>query len=127
MKTDIQNRQDIILLVNTFYEKVARDAIIGPIFTNVANVDWDHHLPKMYSFWCTQLLDERTYAGNTMKIHEDLNAKATLMQYHFDGWVRIFVETVDELFSGVKAEEAKTRASQISALMHHRMRESERP
>ncbi len=127
MKTDIQNRQDIILLVNTFYEKVERDAIIGPIFTNVANVDWDKHLPLMYSFWCTQLLEEQSYAGNPMMVHEHLNKKHTLMQYHFDGWVRIFVETVDELFTGVKADEAKSRASQISSLMHHRMRESERP
>ncbi len=126
MRSDIRNREDIILLVNTFYAKVERDAIIGPIFTNVANVDWDKHLPLMYSFWCTQLLEEQSYAGNPMKVHEQLNKKHTLMQYHFDGWVRIFVETVDELFAGVKAEDAKLRASQISALMHHRMRESER-
>lgn len=126
MRADLRNREDIILLVNTFYEKVERDAIIGPIFTTVANVNWEKHLPLMYSFWCTLLLEERSYAGNPMQVHERLNTQHPLLQYHFDGWLRIFVETVDELFAGVKAEEAKSRASQIAVLMHHRMRESER-
>lgn len=125
MKPDITGRNDIILLVDTFYEKVSRDAVIGPIFTDVAKVNWDRHLPVMYSFWETQLLDGKTYAGNAMKVHADLNARHPLLQYHFDGWVRLFVETVDELFAGTKAEEAKTRGSQIAQLMHHKMRESE--
>lgn len=126
MKKDITTRQDIEQLVNIFYEKVARDAIIGPIFNDVVKVNWDRHLPLLYSFWETQLLDGKTYAGNAMQIHTDLNARHPLMQYHFDGWVRLFVETVDELFAGTKAEEAKTRGSQIAQLMHHKMRESER-
>lgn len=125
MKQDITDRNDIIHLVDTFYAKVSRDAVIGPIFTDVAKVNWDHHLPVMYSFWETQLLDGKTYAGNPMKVHADLNARYPLLQYHFDGWVRLFVETVDELFAGSKAEEAKTRGSQIAQLMHHKMRESE--
>lgn len=125
MKHDITDRNDIILLVDTFYAKVSRDAVIGPIFTDVAKVNWDHHLPVMYSFWETQLLNEKTYAGNPMKVHADLNARYPLLQYHFDGWVRLFVETVDELFAGTKAEDAKARGTQIAQLMHHKMRESE--
>ncbi len=125
MKKDITDRNDIILLVDTFYEKVARDAVIGPIFTVVANVNWEQHLPVMYSFWATMLLEEKSYAGNPMQSHAHLNRKHPLLQYHFDGWVRIFIETVDELFAGVKADEAKMRGSQIAELMHHKMRESE--
>jgi hemoglobin len=125
VKHDIADRNDIVLLVNTFYEKVARDAVIGPIFTDVARVDWDRHLPIMYSFWATMLLDEQSYAGHPMISHAELNKKQPLLQYHFDGWVRIFVETVDELFRGTKADEAKSRGAQIAQLMHHRMRESE--
>jgi len=60
-----------------------------------------------------------------MKVHADLNARHPLLQYHFDGWVRLFVETVDELFAGTKAEDAKARGTQIAQLMHHKMRESE--
>jgi hemoglobin len=125
MKHDIIDRNDIIVLVDTFYTKVSRDAVIGPIFTDVAKVNWDHHLPVMYSFWETLLLDGKTYGGNPMKSHEALNKQHPLLKYHFDGWVRLFVETIDELFAGMKAEEAKARGSQIAELMHHKMRESE--
>lgn len=125
MQHDITDRNDIVRLVNAFYDKVARDAVIGPIFTDVANVKWDHHLPVMYSFWETLLLDGKTYAGNPMRIHAALNKKHPLLEYHFDGWIRLFVETVDELFAGSKAEEAKTRGAQIAQLMLQKMRESE--
>ncbi|MDP1675628.1 MAG: group III truncated hemoglobin [Bacteroidota bacterium] len=125
MKNDITTRRDIEQLVNTFYDKVQRDAIIGPIFIHVAKVNWDHHLPIMYSFWAGILLEERTYVGNPMMIHEALNKKSPLLQYHFDSWVRLFYETVDELFAGRNAEYAKEQGSQIAQLMHHKMRESE--
>lgn len=125
MKKDISHRSDIELLVNSFYDKVKGDLTIGHIFTDVAKVDWDHHLPVMYSFWETLLLEEKTYAGNPMKTHGELNKKYPLLQHHFDGWVRLFVETVDELFAGSKAEEAKARGMHIAQLMHHKMRESE--
>jgi hemoglobin len=56
MKHDIENRDDIILLVNTFYSNVKQDKTIGYIFDEVAHVNWDEHLPKMYSFWASLLL-----------------------------------------------------------------------
>ena len=40
MKKDIANRDDIILLINTFYEKVKKDQVIGYIFNDVAKVNW---------------------------------------------------------------------------------------
>ncbi|WP_367274609.1 group III truncated hemoglobin [uncultured Lutibacter sp.] len=48
---DINNREDIELLVNKFYEKVKVDETIGYIFNEIANINWDKHLPKMYDFW----------------------------------------------------------------------------
>ena len=47
----INNREDIELLVNKFYEKVKVDETIGYIFNEIANINWDKHLPKMYDFW----------------------------------------------------------------------------
>jgi hemoglobin len=35
MKKDIENRQDIELLLNRFYEKVFKDDLIGRFFTEV--------------------------------------------------------------------------------------------
>ena len=40
MKKDIETRDDIELLVNSFYEKVKADPVIGHIFTDVFKVNW---------------------------------------------------------------------------------------
>lgn len=125
MKQDLTSRTDIELFVDTFYAKVVRNTLIGPIFTDVASVEWDHHLPVMYSFWETLLLNGRSYAGNPMASHAALNKTFPLRQHHFDEWVRILRETVDELFAGPVAEQAKARGTHIAQVMHHIMRESE--
>lgn len=51
MKKDIEDRKDIELLINSFYDKVKQDAIIGSFFTEVVQVNWEKHLPVMYNFW----------------------------------------------------------------------------
>ena len=48
MKKDIENREDIILLVNTFYNSVKENKTLGYIFNDVAKIEWESHLPKMY-------------------------------------------------------------------------------
>ena len=115
MKRDIETTDDIKTLINAFYEKVKADETIGYIFSDVANVDWDHHLPKMYAFWEFLLLGKDTYAGNPMAVHQELHQKTPLKEFHFDAWLKLFQETVDELFAGRVAEDAKSR-SQLIAL-----------
>lgn len=63
---DIENREDIILLVNTFYDDVKADKTIGDIFNKVVAVNWDEHLPKMYDFWEGILLGGGAFKGNPM-------------------------------------------------------------
>ena len=53
---DITTEADVRVLVDTFYEKVREDALLDPIFSDVAKVDWEHHLPKMYAFWNGMIL-----------------------------------------------------------------------
>ena len=114
---DIENRKDIELLVDTFYKKVLKDKTIGYIFNKVAKIDWEKHLPLMYNFWETTILHKASYKGNPMKIHIDLNVKEPLKKEHFDQWLSMFNETVDELFHGEKAELAKTRAVSIATVI----------
>lgn len=106
----LETRDDIKLLVDTFYAKVRQDSLIGPIFTDVAKVNWDEHLPKLYKFWADLLLGEDTYRGRPFPPHMKLN----LIPSHFEQWLRLFVATVDENFVGLKAEEAKGRALRIA-------------
>lgn len=121
MKTDITNRNDVELLVNTFYGKVKDNATLGYIFNDVAKVDWEHHLPKMYSFWASLLIGEHSYAGNPMVKHIALSQQTPLTQTQFTEWLRLFTQTTDELFAGPKAEEAKTRAADIARLMLYKI------
>lgn len=121
MKPDISSKEDIKLLVDTFYNKVQANATLGYIFNDVAKLNWDEHLPKMYSFWGSLLLQEHTYTGNPMKIHVELSKITTMSNAEFSEWLTLFSETVDELFEGSTAEEAKTRAANIARLMQHKI------
>ena len=118
---DIRERSDIERMVNDFYGKVRKDPDLGYIFDEVARLDWDAHLPRMYAFWSSILLGEHGYSGNPMRVHLILNQKVPLSEKAFSSWIRLFNETVDTLFSGEKAEEAKMRAESIAGIMKARI------
>ncbi len=117
MKKDIENREDIILLVNTFYDKVKPDETIGYFFNRVVDVDWEKHLPVMYNFWENIIFHTGGYSGNPMKLHMDLHQRSSMKKEHFNRWIHLFNETVDELFEGEKAEQARQRALSIATVM----------
>jgi hemoglobin len=120
---DIQTRDHIKLLIGRFYDKVRNDDIIGFIFNDIARVNWDRHLPVMYDFWETLLLDAATYKKNAMEVHYSLNRVFPLEQKHFDRWLLLFDETVEELFSGETASLARKKAKSIAALMQFKMKQ----
>jgi len=120
---DIQSRKDIEMLINSFYNKVKTDDTIGFIFNDIARVNWEKHLPVMYNFWETMLLDATSYRNNAMEVHYSLNRKISLNETHFQRWLELFSETVDELFSGKIAITAKTKAKSIASLMQYNMRQ----
>lgn len=117
MKKDIQTKEDIIQLVNVFYDKVRKNDILGYIFDEVAKTNWVEHLPVMYSFWGSILLGEKSFSGNPMKKHIELAEITDMTDKEFSEWLRIFYATIDELFEGQTAEEAKARAQNIARLM----------
>ena len=121
MKKDIHNREDIILLVDTFYKNVALNKQIGPIFTDVAKVDWSHHLPKMYDFWESILFGKAIYKGNPMLTHFALNEQTPLQTEAFETWKNLFFQTVDDLFVGENADLIKQKAQSIADLMHFKI------
>ena len=121
MKNDITNKGDIKLLVDTFYDKVKNNSVIVHIFNDIAKVDWEHHLPKMYSFWESLLLGEKGFTGNPMQKHIELSKLTAMTETQFSEWLLIFTQTTDELFEGIKADEAKTRAANIARLMLYKI------
>ncbi|MBU1374054.1 MAG: group III truncated hemoglobin [Bacteroidetes bacterium] len=121
MKKDIQNADDIKLLVDEFYKKAVEDKDLGHIFTDVAKVNWGHHLPIMYAFWESTLLGTPGYKGNPMDAHFKLNQKIELTGEHFSRWKSLFIQTVEENFVGEIAELAKDKAVSIADLMFYKI------
>jgi hemoglobin len=124
---EIETREDIELLVEEFYKKVKQDELIGYIFNNVENFNWDTHIPIMVSFWETILLDSGTYRGNPMLTHIQLNRKSPLSPEHFIRWKQLFFETLDENFVGSKVAEAKQRVESMAMLMQYKIDQSSKP
>jgi hemoglobin len=108
----ILNLDDVKKLVDSFYSKVREDDLLAPVFNARIEDRWPHHLEKMYTFWQTTLLGEHTYSGRPFPPHATL----PVGHQHFERWIKLFTETVDELFTGEKADEAKWRAGKIAEM-----------
>lgn len=114
---EIENEQDIKLFLNAFYEKVKIDDTIAYIFNDVANLNWDNHMPKIYAFWESILLGKPGFSGDVMGVHIRLHQKEKLTTAHFDRWIKLFRETLEEMYDGRVATEAINRAKTIRASM----------
>ncbi len=121
MKKDIETEQDIERLVNVFYEKVSQDKLLGIIFNDIANVNWEKHLQVMYDFWENIILFTGTYEGNPVNLHRHLHDLIALNDNHFEQWNKLFIVTVDELFKGENAALAKQKAISISAIIKDKL------
>jgi hemoglobin len=125
MKRSIQTPEDIRFLVNSFYEQVLVDPEIGFIFTEVAQINMETHMPVMYQFWESILLGKMNYKGNPMIRHIELHKKVPLTKAHFERWESLFFQTIDQHFEGEKAELAKQRAQMMGQLMQFKISQSD--
>ena len=98
---------------------------IGYFFNTIEPEKWQAHLPIMYSFWASVLLGDASYKGNVMHKHIDLNKSKSLEKSQFETWVNLFSKTIDELFEGEIADEAKRRANLMSDLMQFKIEQSQ--
>lgn len=112
---DLLNRADIELLVNTFYDTVKTDEVIGHIFNDIIGSDWSQHLPIMYQFWDGIIFNKPGYSGNPIKKHIDIDKRIALQPEHYTRWAQLWNATVDNMYQGPNADEIKNRA----ALMIH--------
>jgi hemoglobin len=117
---DVATRADIERMVDAFYDRVRVDQQLGPIF-QMAQVDWVRHLPRMYDFWESVLFGATGFKGNPLETHRQLAQRTPLTGLDFERWLELFDRSVDSLFSGPMAEEAKQRASRIAVIMATRI------
>lgn len=116
-KSDIKTFKDIELMVDTFYVKVNQESHLSDIFNAFAHVNWETHLPKMYTFWSKMLLGESGYNGSPFEPHIPL----PIDKSHFDLWIGFFIQNIDEHFEGPIAEAAKIRAQNIAHVFQHKL------
>lgn len=114
---DIESRADLEVFTRTFYTRLLNDDRVNYIFTDVAKIDLEEHLPKITDFWELSMFHTGPYHNNPMHVHMQLNDKEQLKSEHFDVWLGHFNATVDELFTGLNAEKIKTRALSIATIM----------
>lgn len=122
---DIQNQEDLYRLVDQFYKKLLADHSISYIFTDVAKIKIEEHLPILVTFWSQAILGTGGYSRNLTQIHLDINEKEYLSAELFTIWLRHFYTAVDENFKGQKAEQIKTQALNIATIMQIKIAQSE--
>ncbi len=115
--TDIKHVEDVSNLVHTFYNRIREDELLGPIFNTRLENRWEEHLEKMVRFWQTILLGEHTYHGYPFHPH----ATMPISELHFSHWVKTFTQTVDDLFEGPIADEAKNRGQLMAKIFLHKI------
>lgn len=103
-------------MVRRFYADVAQDELLGPMFNEVARVDWAEHLPKLTAFWCRALLSMPGYEGNPYRAHLDVHAQRPFTAAHFQRWLDLFHETLDGGWAGPKVAQAKALARKVAAV-----------
>jgi hemoglobin len=97
------------------------DPIIGFIFSDVARLDLEAHVPRITSFWETILLGAPSYRGGAFRPHAELNTRVRLRAGHFERWLWLWRTSVDEQFAGERAELAKAHAARVAAAFHARL------
>lgn len=116
-KRDIKNKEDIRLLIESFYGRVRNDDLLSPIINEKNIPDWSDHVSLVCEFWETILLNKNHYQGEPARKHLDL----PINNHHFDRWITLFHLTLDELYAGEVAEVAKFQAHKMAEVLRTKL------
>ena len=111
---DLDSPAQIAEIVRSFYATVAADDLLGPVFNDVAQVDWDLHLPKLAAFWNRALLGIEGYQGNPFRQHAEVHAREPFRQEHFDRWLALFRANLDGSWSGPNVDRALALVARVA-------------
>lgn len=111
---DLDSPEQIAEMVRRFYADVAQDDLLGPMFHEVARVDWSEHLPKLTAFWSRALLGLPGYDGNPFRAHLLVHQQRAFTPAHFDRWLTLFHETLDLGWTGPNTQRAREIADNVA-------------
>ena len=115
---DLQNRSDIYKIVKKFYSKVQVDDLLGPVFDKMIS-DWEGHYVHLTDFWESNVFLTKKYSGNPIKVHQHADEETgnVIEQNYFVQWLKLWFETIDEMFEGDRAQQMKNRARNMSTFI----------
>ncbi len=118
-KREIKTRADVFFLVDTFYDSIKKDMLLGPIFNGMIK-DWDVHIKHLTDFWATQLFIEKSFKGNPIEVHRKVDkfAKHKINENYFGLWLNYWIATLDEHFEGENTFILKNRARKMASFIH---------
>ena len=110
------DRGSIEKLVRSFYAKVLEDEVLAPFFLNALGDDmkndkWYEHLITFDNFWVGLLLKEGRYMGDPLLPHVFL---PNLTEEIFEQWLKIFRETLDEIYTPSNVRNIYGKAKALS-------------
>jgi len=123
---DIQNREHIDKVVRLFYDKLLSNELMKPIFLDAVKIDFEEHFGILVDFWDNILFYTGAYQRNAMMPHLDLHKVFPLKKVHFDTWLTLFEDSINELYEGEKANQAIERARSIGTIMQMKLHQMDK-
>lgn len=117
-KKDIATREELYALLSAFYGKALVDDVLAEPFAEIRQQGLESHLPVMCDFWETMLFRERKYRGSALSVHRHVYAETPLTSAHFIRWLTLWWETIDAMFAGPVADQAKLFGRRTAWAMH---------
>lgn len=108
-------------LLPAFYTHVFGDPMLGRIFVEVAHMDLERHLPALGDFWEKVLFNTGEYGGKFMRTHQRVHDREPFTPAHFERWLAMWSQTIDERHAGPTADQAKQHASRIAVAMRRKL------
>jgi hemoglobin len=98
-------------LVETFYERVREDELIGPVFESAVD-DWPEHLRTLQAFWSSVMLTSGRYKGRPLPAHIQLSH--AISPASFERWLSLWRETTEALLEPASAAALQEKAGRIA-------------
>jgi len=121
VRRDLDDRAQVHDAVVAFYRDVVFDDVLGPVFDEVAEVDWATHIPTLVDYWCRVLFGSPGGARPLLGVHASVHDLEPLSVDMFDRWFGLWSATVDERCAGLAAERAKAHAARVAATLARRV------
>lgn len=109
-------KDNIRILIMAFYAKIIKDDTVGPFFIaklgdDMGNEQWSTHLEVIINFWSSLSFGHPKYNGNLFLPHTKLGR---LKRETFEQWLKLFAETLDEVYADDIAKRFKERSTLIA-------------